>query len=105
MPADDFVTLVSGPTFLGNPLIKTQHFVGVGKWRKVGEGEISGEHQVRIAHQRYDDESFSKVRLTGHDHGVAVTRFLLVSGEWKFAGLRPVKRWAEGRRSEVFANS
>ncbi len=59
MPKAEFITMMSSPTQLGNPLIATQHLIGGSKWRKlkadgdVSEEEIVGWHQLRAAHQLY----------------------------------------------------
>ena len=52
MPADDFVKLVSSPTVLGDPELKTQHFVGASRWERVSEDEVVGYHQLRVPHQK-----------------------------------------------------
>ena len=52
MPADDFVKLVSGPTVLGDPDLKTQHFIGASKWDRISEDEVVGYHQLRVPHQK-----------------------------------------------------
>jgi scytalone dehydratase len=48
MPADEYITMASDPTVLGNPLLKTQHFVGLTKWEKTSDDEITGYHQLRV---------------------------------------------------------
>ena len=52
MPADDFVELVSGPTVLGDPDLKTQHFVGASRWERISADEVVGYHQLRVPHQK-----------------------------------------------------
>ena len=52
MPADEFVKLVSGPTVLGDPDLKTQHFVGASRWERVSADEVVGYHQLRVPHQK-----------------------------------------------------
>ena len=103
--AEQFVEMVSKPQFLGNHLIKTQHFIGVGRWQKLSQDEIIGTRQVRIAHQRYKDDSFKEVLVKGHDHGTATFRFRRIEGVWRFAGLKPNNRWSEFERDKVFADS
>ncbi len=49
--------MASDPHVLGNPLIKTQHFIGAFKWEKVSDSEVVGWHQMRVPHQRFTDES------------------------------------------------
>merc|ERR1711964_48889 len=55
MPSDEFVIVASNPAVLGNPLLKTQHFIGGTKWEKVSDDEIIGWHQLRVPHQKYKD--------------------------------------------------
>ena len=69
MPADTFVDMARDPNFLGNPRVKTQHLVGVSKWAKTGETEITGSHQMRVAHQKYADDQMTEVATKGHGHG------------------------------------
>jgi scytalone dehydratase len=103
MPLDEFVAMASNTRFLGNPLLKTQHFVGLGAWQKVSENEIIGTHQLRVAHQRYTDASLRDVAVKGHAHGVGTIWYRLVEGEWKFAGVCPQIRWTEYNYDDVFA--
>nr|UWK20067.1 dehydratase [Trichoderma balearicum] len=103
MPSDEFLLMASDPRFLGNPLLKTQHFVGLSKWQKSGENEIVGTHQLRVPHQRYTDSSLTEVAVKGHAHGIATIWYKLVDGEWKFAGVCPQIRWAEFDYDKVFA--
>lgn len=104
MTAEEFVQMASDPHFLGNPLIKTQHLVGLGTWRKMAEDDMEGIHQLRVAHQKYKDESLKEVLVKGHDHGTGTMWFKRVDGIWKFAGLRPHSRWAEFNLAQVFAH-
>ncbi|KAH8785997.1 putative scytalone dehydratase [Diaporthe sp. PMI_573] len=102
MPAEDFIPLASNPHFLGNPLLKTQHFIGVSRWEKTSDDRITGLHQVRVAHQRYVDAELKEVSVKGHAHGGATTWYQKVDGVWKFAGLCPDIRWSEYNYDEVF---
>ena len=52
MPADEFVKLVSSPQVLGDPSLKTQHFVGASKWERISADEVVGYHQLRVPHQK-----------------------------------------------------
>ncbi|KAK4995157.1 hypothetical protein LTR66_004965 [Elasticomyces elasticus] len=105
MPARDFIAMASNPSFLGNPLIKTQHFIGLSVWERTGEDEIAGRHQVRVAHQRYADESFTNVAVKGHNHGGATTWYKKIDGVWKFAGIGPEARWFEFDYEKVFEHT
>lgn len=105
MAADEFVGMVSGPHVLGNPLLKTQHFVGTSKWEKVSDDEIVGHHQMRVAHQRYKDSDLKTVDIKGHSHGSATMWYKRVDGVWKFAGLKPNERWFEYDYDKIFGGA
>jgi scytalone dehydratase len=102
MPADDFIQLASSGHFLGDPLIKTQHFIGASRWEKTGEDTIQGRHQLRVAHQRYADGELKEVALKGHAHGGATMWYKKIDGIWKFAGLCPDIRWSEYDYDKMF---
>ncbi|GAQ08567.1 scytalone dehydratase [Aspergillus lentulus] len=102
MPADEFLAMASSEKFLGNARIKTQHFVGAGKLVQTHEDRITGHHQMRVAHQKYNDDALTEVLYTGHGHGKATVQFCLVDGVWKFAGLEPDIRWAEHDLEKIF---
>lgn len=105
MPADDFVEMASNPQFLGNPLLKTQHFIGLSRWEKVSDTAMVGHHQVRVPHQRYTDHSFKTVTIKGHSHGGATVWYTKVDGVWKFAGLEPHERWFEYDYDKMFTTA
>lgn len=105
MPADEFVGMASNPHFLGNPLLKTQHFVGLSSWEKVSNDEIVGHHQMRVAHQRYTDSTMKTVAIKGHSHGSATMWYKKVDGVWKFAGLKPIERWFEYDYDKIFGDA
>jgi scytalone dehydratase len=102
MPAAQFVEMASSPKFLGNARIKTQHFIGAGRWIKTGEDEITGYHQMRVAHQKYKDEELKEVIYKGHAHGKATVQYRRIDGIWKFAGLEPNIRWSEHDYDKIF---
>lgn len=102
MPAQDFVGMASNARFLGNARIKTQHFIGASKYLKTGNDEITGYHQMRVAHQKYKDDELSEVLYQGHAHGKATIQYRRVDGAWKFAGLTPDIRWAEHDYDKIF---
>nr|POE70859.1 scytalone dehydratase-like protein mdpb [Quercus suber] len=104
MPADEFVQMASSPHFLGNPLLRTQHLIGLGKWSKDSADEIVAVLQLRVAHQKYQDDSMKEVSAKGHDHGTGTVWFKCIDGEWKFAGVRPNSRWAEFDMALIFAS-
>ncbi len=103
MPADEFVTMASDPAVLGDPLLKTQHFIGGTKWEKVSDDEVVAYHQLRVPHQRYTDDSFKTVEVKGHAHSTNKHWYRKINGVWKFAGLSPDIRWCEYDFDRVFA--
>ena len=102
MPADAFVAMASDPMFLGNPCIKTQHFIGVTKWVKESETQITGHHQMRVAHQKYKDKTMTEVVVKGHAHGSGSMTYRKMDGMWKFAGILPDIRWSEYDHDRIF---
>lgn len=104
LPADEYVAMASDPHVLGNPLLKTQHFIGSSKWEKVSDTEVIGWHQLRVPHQKYTDESKTTVAVKGHAHGTNQHWYKKVDGVWKFAGLAVEIKWAEFDLDKVFAS-
>ena len=102
MPADEYVAMASSPAVLGDPLLKTQHFIGSSKWEKVSDTEAIGYHQLRVPHQRFKDESRKEVVVKGHAHGSNQHWYRKIDGVWKFAGLAPIIRWGEFDFDKVF---
>ena len=72
MPANEFGAMASEPKVSGNPRVKTQHFIGVSKWNKDSDTDITGFHQMRVAHQKYTDEKLTEVVAKGHSQGMGV---------------------------------
>jgi scytalone dehydratase len=102
MPAADFIAMISSPSVLGNPLLKTQHFIGQTRWERVSDTEVIGYHQLRVPHQKYTDASMKEVAVKGHAHSANMHWYTKVDGVWKFAGLRPDIRWSEYEFEKVF---
>ncbi|EKD13942.1 uncharacterized protein L3040_005447 [Drepanopeziza brunnea f. sp. 'multigermtubi'] len=102
MPSDEFIIMASNPAVLGNPLLKTQHFIGGTRWEKVSDDEIIGWHQLRVPHQKYTDASKKQVAVKGHAHSTNQHWYRKVDGVWKFAGLSPDIRWSEYDFDKVF---
>jgi len=102
LPAQDFIVMASDPHVLGNPRIKTQHFVGASKWEQISDSEIKGSHQMRVAHQKYADDGLTEVAVKGHAHGKATVWYRKVDGVWKFAGVEPDIRWSEYDADKIF---
>ncbi len=104
LPADEYVAMASDPHVLGDPLLKTQHFIGSSKWEKVSDTEAVGWHQLRVPHQRYTDGSRTEIAVKGHAHGSNQHWYRKIDGVWKFAGLAPIIRWGEFDFDKVFAS-
>lgn len=104
MPASDFIAMISAPTVLGNPLLRTQHFIGGTRWEKVSDTEVIGHHQLRVPHQKYRDADMTEVVVKGHAHSYNKHWYRKVDGVWKFAGLAPDIRWSEYDFDRVFAD-
>ncbi len=104
MPAEDFVAMASNPHFLGNQRIKTQHFIGAGKWVQTSDTEVTTYSQMRVAHQKYKEDDLKEVQHKGHAHGKATVHFRSVDGTWKFAGLEPDIRWSEYDYDKIFGD-
>ncbi|CZT15481.1 related to scytalone dehydratase [Ramularia collo-cygni] len=102
MPAKDFLGMASDGHFLGNARIKTQHLVGATKWTRISDTEITGLHQMRVAHQKYKDDALTEVLHKGHAHGKSTIQYRKVDGVWKFAGLTPDIRWHEYNVDKIF---
>ncbi|CAI6332006.1 unnamed protein product [Periconia digitata] len=102
LPAAEFISMASNPHVLGNPLLKTQHFVGATKWVKNSDTEITGYHQMRVAHQKYENEDMKDVAVKGHAHGKSTICYRKLEGVWKFAGLEPDIRWSEYDHDKIF---
>lgn len=102
MPAEEFIAMISDPTMLGNPLLRTQHFIGGSRWEKVSDTEVIGHHQLRVPHQVYTDSTLKEVKVKGHAHGHNKHWYRKVDGVWKFAGLAPEIRWGEYEWDKVF---
>ncbi len=103
MPAADFITMASSKSVLGDPTLRTQHFIGgATKWERVSDDEIVAWHQLRVPHQKYTDASLKEVKVKGHAHSTNKHWYKKVGGEWKFAGLSPDIRWFEYDFDKVF---
>ena len=102
MPAEEFVKMASDPHVLGDPSLKTQHFIGGTRWEKVSYTDAIGYHQLRVPHQKYTDASCKEVVVKGHAHSFNKHWYKKVNGVWKFAGLAPEIRWFEYDFDKVF---
>ena len=61
-----------------------------------------GFHQLRVPHQRYTDETMTKVAVKGHAHGTNQHWYKKVDGKWKFAGLAVEIKWGEFDFDKIF---
>lgn len=102
MPAREFVTMMSSPEFLGDPLIRTQHLMGAAKYERTAKDEVIGHHQIRAAHQRYTGPDRLVVENKGHGHSYIKHWYRKVSGVWKLAGLCPRVYWNEHDFDKIF---
>ena len=102
MPAEEFVQMASDPHVLGDPSLKTQHFIGGTRWEKVSYTDAIGYHQLRVPHQKYTDASCKEVAVKGHAHSFNKHWYKKIDGVWKFAGLAPEIRWFEYDFDKVF---
>ncbi len=103
MTADEYVSMISDHGFLGDPLLQTQHLIGMSKWEKVADDFIIGHHQVRSGNLRYTGESRQKEEMRGHSHASNELYYRkMPNGTWKFAGLKPFIRWNEHDFQHVF---
>jgi scytalone dehydratase len=102
MPAEEFVKMASDPHVLGDPSLKTQHFIGGTRWEKVSYTDAIGYHQLRVPHQKYTDASCKEVVVKGHAHSFNKHWYKKIDGVWKFAGLAPEIRWFEYDFDKVF---
>ena len=101
MPSDEFVSMITNENILGNPLVKTQHFLGEAKYWRTGTDSFAGEHQIRAAHQRYQPDG-KGVAGRSHSHGSIRHFYTRVDGQWKFGGLEIVGSWYEHHQEKVF---
>ncbi|XDG01066.1 hypothetical protein ABKA04_000681 [Annulohypoxylon sp. FPYF3050] len=104
LPAEEFISMISNPNVLGDPLLSTQHFIGGTKWEKISDTEVVGTHQLRVPHQRYTDASRKHVAVKGHAHSTNIHWYRKVNGVWKFAGLNPDIRFHEYDFDKVFSS-
>lgn len=94
--------MVSNKSFVGDPLVDTQHFIGASKFERISNEEVFGYHQLRAAHQRYTGSDKKEVEAKGHGHALIRHYYKLIDGKWKLAGLRPTVRWNEYDFHKIF---
>jgi scytalone dehydratase len=101
VPSEEFISMMSSPAFLGDPLIRTQHLMGAHKFERLSETEVIGHHQIRAAHQRYCPDG-KTVENRGHGHSFVNHWYRKVDGVWKLSGLRPKVYWNEHNFEKIF---
>ena len=92
---EQYVAILSDPKLLGDKRLKTQHFLGGAKWERLGEGTVRADHQIRVAHQRYENEDLAVVANKGHAHGITQHWYRKIEGTWKLEGVAPSLDWFE----------
>lgn len=80
---------------IGDKRLKTQHHLGGSRWERMPDGSVQAWHQLRVAHQRYSDESLSAVLNHGHGHGVVHHGYKKIDGAWKLEMVVPSLHWSE----------
>ena len=102
MESEEFISMMSSPDLVGDPLVHTQHLLGAVRYECVNESEIVAIHQIRAAHQRYSDLSRVNVAYRGHGYGNVKHWYKKIGNDWKLAGLRPEMYWTEHDFSKIF---
>ena len=92
---DEFVAIISDAKVIGNPRLKTQHFLGGAQWECLNDGTVQVWHQIRVAHQRYVDDDLAVVANKGHAHGATQHCYRKIDGTWKLEGVTPRLEWTE----------
>ncbi|KAJ5676020.1 Scytalone dehydratase [Penicillium macrosclerotiorum] len=104
MESEEFVSMMSSPDFLGDPLVKTQHLMGAVGYEWVSDTEIIATHQIRAAHQRYEDPDLTTVAYRGHGNSTVTHWYKKINGDWKLSGVRPKIYWNEYDFDKIFPN-
>lgn len=76
----------------GNELVLTQHLVGASKWEKVSDSEIHGFHQMRSRTSRVVDIDSGATAVENDRSTVVKHLYVLVDGQWKLGGIKPLLR-------------
>lgn len=90
-----YAELLSSRALLGDKELKTQHLLGGAKFELQPDGSVKVEHQIRVAHQRYKDESLTEVLNKGHGIGATTHWYRKIDGAWKIEGVAPRLEWSE----------
>ncbi|KAK0729561.1 putative scytalone dehydratase [Lasiosphaeris hirsuta] len=102
IPAEEFIATVKDPQFLGSKRCASQHLIGASRFVQKADDYIVGTHQMRVAHQRYTDETLKVVQRRGHASGNSTVHYRKVDGVWKWAGLEPGLRFKEHNFDNIF---
>lgn len=92
---DEYVAILSSPSLIGDKELMSQHLLGQGRWERLGDDSVTVMHQIRVAHQRYSDESFTTVVNHGHSHATVQHWYRRFEGGWKLEGVLPQLGWSE----------
>ncbi|KAH7079989.1 Scytalone dehydratase [Paraphoma chrysanthemicola] len=100
-PADEFIASISSPTELGDPLVATQHLLGLASWTRSDDTHITAAFQIRAQHIRFASDGAGgrskKQVMAAVGHGTVEHEFELdEAGRWKLAGIKPVVTFADG---------
>jgi scytalone dehydratase len=102
MESEEWISILSSPNFVGDPLVHTQHLLGAVIYECVTEDEVIAIHQIRAAHQRYSDPSLINVAYRGHAYGSVKHWYKRFGKNWKLAGVCPEMYWNEHDFSKIF---
>lgn len=80
---------------IGDKRLKTQHLLGGAKWERLSDGSVQVVHQLRVAHQRYENEDMAVDVNKGHAHGWATHVYRQFDGSWKLEAVAPRLDWFE----------
>ncbi|EEH04214.1 scytalone dehydratase [Histoplasma capsulatum G186AR] len=91
----EYAAILSSRPLLGDRTLKTQHLLGGAKVECQSDGIVKVQHQIRVAHQRYKDNTFTEVLNKGHGIGVTTHWYRKIDGVWKIEGVAPRLDWSE----------
>jgi scytalone dehydratase len=114
MSAAAYVAMMSSPSALGNPLVATQHILGLPSFERTAKDEITGTLQARAHHLRFasdgcgdangfDKGTGRKVLASATGHAMLKHFYKRTEGTWKFAGLQPTVLFNDGDLKALFA--
>lgn len=92
---DEYVSLLSDVKMIGDRRLKTQHLMGATKWSQPDNDTIEVVHQMRVAHQRYTDETLTTVANKGHAYGFVIHKYGRYDGLWEIKSVQPDLVWTE----------